>query len=131
MNLDPIGLVNSPLKKIDDCPLQGFEGSPETTIKVFREYQEAMKDISENMKLVVLTWLHQADRKVLSVHPRCNESIPLTGVFTTRSQDRPNPIGIHIVNVLSIGEGELKVSGLEVIDQTPIIDIKCVLNKAM
>jgi tRNA-Thr(GGU) m(6)t(6)A37 methyltransferase TsaA len=123
-----IGIVHSSLKTIDDCPLQEFENAPEASIAIFSEFVAAVTDIDIGSEIVLLTWLHKADRSVLRCIPRKNYGAPQIGVFSTRSPDRPNPIGMHIVKVLSITDGGvISVSGLEVLDQTPVIDIKPVL----
>ena len=122
-----IGKINSPLKKLEDCPLQEFENAPEGELVIYSEFQEAMKDIAIGSKLLLLTWLHMSDRNVMTTKPRNNPKAKMT-VFSTRSPDRPNPIGMHTVNVLGISsEGIIKVSGLEVLDQTPLVDIKPLL----
>ena len=129
MNMEPtlkyIGVVNSPLKRIEDCPKLESENAPEATLTILPEFLEGVKDIKPGQRLILFTWLHIGDRTTITVHPRDNPDTPLTGVFSTRSPDRPNPIGMHVVNVTTIEEpGLLKVSGLEVLDQTPLIDIK-------
>ena len=124
-----IGKIHSTLKTIEECPLQENENAPEAVIIIFPEFIEGIQDIMVSSEILLLTWLHIADRKVIKCKPRNNFESPLTGVFSTRSPDRPNPIGIHTVKVLSISDnGLIRVSGLEVIDQTPIIDIKPVWN---
>lgn len=124
-----IGKIHSELKRIEDCPLQENENAPEASITIFPEFMEGIQDIVVGSDVLLLTWLHLADRKVIKTKPRNNPEAPLTGVFSTRSPDRPNPIGLHSVKVLSISEDDLiKVSGLEVVDQTPLIDIKPVWN---
>ena len=125
-----IGKVQSQLKRIEDCPLQESENAPEAEIIVFPEFIEGIQDMKAGSEIVLLTWLHEADRNTLKTQPRNNPDAPLTGVFSTRSPDRPNPIGIHSVKVLAVGgNGLLKVSALEVLDQTPLIDIKPVWNR--
>jgi L-fuculose-phosphate aldolase len=124
-NLEAIGKVHSPLKNIEDCPLQEQENAPPVEIEIFPRFQEAAKSIKPGDKLILFTWLNLGDRHVLTTHPRNNPAAPLTGVFSTRSPHRPNPIGIHFVQVTKIHtENSFEVSGLEVLDQTPIIDIK-------
>jgi tRNA-Thr(GGU) m(6)t(6)A37 methyltransferase TsaA len=109
--------------------LQEHENAPEAEIIIFPEFVEAIKDIKVGSEILLLTWLHLADRRILKCKPRNNPEAPFTGVFSTRSPDRPNPIGIHYVKVLSISDnGLMRVSGLEVIDQTPLIDIKSLRN---
>lgn len=125
-----IGKIHSELKTLSECPLQENENAPEAVLKIFPEFVEGIQEITAGSEILLLTWLHMADRSVLKCQPRNNNKAALTGVFSTRSPDRPNPIGIHSVMVVSIPEnGTIKVSGLEVIDQTPIIDIKPVWNK--
>ena len=123
-----IGVIHSSLKRKEDCPLQENENAPEAVIEIYPEFLEGIKNIRPGSKILVLTWLHQADRSVIKCVPRNNYDSPMIGVFSTRSPDRPNPIGIHSVKVLSIENNNLRVSALEVLDQTPLIDIKPVLN---
>jgi tRNA-Thr(GGU) m(6)t(6)A37 methyltransferase TsaA len=125
--LHAIGVVRSPLARRADAPRQGDEGAPDATILVDPAYATALEGIGVGDELVLLTWLHEADRSVLQVHPRDDESRPLAGVFATRSSDRPNPIGLHEVTVLGIDGLELVVGPLEAIDGTPVVDIKPVL----
>ncbi len=128
-SLTYIGKIHSELKRIEDCPLQEAENAPEATIQILPEFTEGIKDIMIGSEILLLTWLHQADRSVIKCIPRKNYESPLIGVFSTRSPDRPNPIGIHTAKVLSISDnGFIKISGLEVIDQTPLIDIKPILK---
>jgi tRNA-Thr(GGU) m(6)t(6)A37 methyltransferase TsaA len=120
-----IGRVNSELKNKEECPLQENENAPEAVVTVFPEFMEAAADIKEGQYVLLLTWLHLGDRAVLKCKPRNNEDAALTGVFSTRSPDRPNPIGLHAVKVVSVaGDGTIKVSGLEAVNDTPVIDIK-------
>jgi len=123
-----IGVIHSSLKRKEDCPLQENENAPEAVIEIYPEFLEGIKNIRTGSKILLLTWLHQADRSVIKCVPRNNYDSPMIGVFSTRSPDRPNPIGIHSVKVLSIENNNLRVSALEVLDQTPLIDIKPVLN---
>ena len=123
-----IGNIHSDLKRIEDCPLQENENAPEAVVEIFPEFLEGIKDIKVGSKILLLTWLHQADRGVIKCVPGNNYDLPMIGVFSTRSPDRPNPVGIHFVKVLSIKNNKLEVSALEVLDQTPLIDIKPVLN---
>lgn len=124
-----IGVVHSTLKKVEDCPLQESENAPGAEIEIFPEFMEGIKDIKVGEEVLLLTWLHKADRTVIKCVSRNNYNSPLLGVFSTRSPDRPNPIGIHQAKIISkSAEGRLKISRLEVIDQTPIIDIKPVLK---
>lgn len=120
-----IGTIHSELKSLEDCPLQESENAPEAVIKMLPEFMEGIKDIRAGEEMLLLTWLDRADRSIIQCKPRNDESAPMTGVFSTRSPDRPNPIGIHFVKVISVtGDGLIKVSNLEVLDQTPLIDIK-------
>ena len=124
-----IGKVNSDLKTLEQCPLLEHENAPPATIEIFGEFAQGIKDIIPGDRLILFTWLHQADRAVLITRPRNNLNAPLTGVFSTRSPDRPNPIGIHIVKVTSVlHDNRFVVEGLEVLDQTPIVDLKPYLN---
>jgi len=125
--LHAIGVVRSPLTRRADAPRQGDEGAPDAMILLDPAYAEALAGVRVGDELVLLTWLHEADRGVLQVHPRDDESRPLTGVFATRSSDRPNPIGLHEVTVAGIDGLELAVGPLEAIDGTPVVDIKPVL----
>lgn len=123
-----IGMVHSSLKKISDCPLQETENAPQAMLNIDEKYLPGLKGLKAGSKIVLLTWLHQADRDTLTTRPRNNPDAPLTGVFATRSPGRPNPVGIHTTEILSItGEGQLMVSNLEVVDGTPLIDIKPVI----
>ena len=126
--LHPIGVVRSPLRNRADAPRQGSEGAPDAWILLEPSYADALQGVAAGDEVIVLTWLHQADRGVLQVHPRDDASRPLTGVFATRSSDRPNPIGLHRVTVLGIDGLELAVGPLEAIDGTPVVDLKPVLR---
>lgn len=123
--LRPIGMVHSILKKLEDCPLQERENAPEATLEIFTPFLEGISDVKNGDQLIVLTWLHKADRTILKTKPRNNPKALLCGVFSTRSPDRPNPIGMHVVTVLAVLNGnKFRVSHLEALDQTPVIDIK-------
>jgi tRNA-Thr(GGU) m(6)t(6)A37 methyltransferase TsaA len=128
VQLVPIGLVRSTLRTRADAPRQGSEGAPDASIVVEPSFADALHGIRVGDELILLTWLHEADRDVLRVHPRDDESRPLTGVFATRSSDRPNPVGLHRVTVRRIDGLVLEVGPLEAIDGTPIVDIKPVLQ---
>jgi tRNA-Thr(GGU) m(6)t(6)A37 methyltransferase TsaA len=127
----PIGRVRSRLKQRSEAPKQGYEGAPEAHLEIFPQFRAGLDGIRAGHELIVLTWLHEAERDVLRVHPRDDAANPLTGVFATRSADRPNPIGLHRVRVMQVSsDGVVLVSGLEAIDGTPVIDIKPVLGRA-
>lgn len=129
-NLKAIGHVSSPLVDREHTPKQGFEGSPEAWLVFKPEFQEGLRDIQVGDEVLVLTWLDRADRATLSVHPRDDQSMPIRGVFSTRSQDRPNPVGIHRIRVIEIASPiQFKVLDLEAFDATPIIDVKPVLDR--
>jgi tRNA-Thr(GGU) m(6)t(6)A37 methyltransferase TsaA len=126
--IHPVGVVASPLTDRDNAPKQGGEGAPEAWLVFEPTVADAIRDLAVGDDLFVLTWLHQADRSMLAVHPRDDLSNPLTGVFSTRSSDRPNPIGLHRVRVVAIDGLRVRVTDLEAIDGTPIVDVKPVLD---
>ena len=129
--LVPIGWVRSPLKHRREAPKQGYEGAPDARIHVEPQFRPGLDRLAAGQELWILTWLHESQRDVLIVRPRRDPSQPLTGVFATRSPDRPNPIGLHRVRLLAIeGDGMLHVSPLEAIDGTPVVDIKPTLPEA-
>jgi tRNA-Thr(GGU) m(6)t(6)A37 methyltransferase TsaA len=123
-----IGRVSSPLTELDEAPRQGDEGAPEAWIEFQPAVLEALQGVEPGDRLVILTWLDRADREVLTVHPRGDTSRPPAGVFATRSHHRPNPIGLHPVRVLAIDGARIKVSSLEALDGTPVVDVKPVLE---
>ncbi len=125
--LTPVGRVESPLADPAEAPKQGFEGAPDAWIVFEPAVLEAAADIRPGDELVVLTWLDRARRDVLRVHPRDDESNPMQGVFKTRSADRPNPVGLHPVEVVAVEGNRIRVRNLEALDGTPIIDVKPVL----
>jgi tRNA-Thr(GGU) m(6)t(6)A37 methyltransferase TsaA len=127
ITIDPIGIVRSELTRREDAPMQGDEGGPEAWLELNSQVASGLMGIQPGDELIVLTWLHLAERDVLQVHPRGDLNRPLRGVFSTRSPDRPNPIGLHHVTVLEVAEQKLRVAPLEAIDGTPIVDIKPVL----
>ena len=124
----PIGVVRSTLTSLDAAPRQGDEGAPEAWLELTPQARDGLTGLTVGTHLLVLTWLHLAQRDVLLVHPRGDPTRPLTGVFATRSPDRPNPLGLHPVTVLEVAGQRLRVAPLEAIDGTPIIDIKPVLG---
>jgi len=127
-SLRPIGYVHSPLRSRAAAPLQGHEGGFTARIEVDAALHAGLASIEAGQDIILLTWLHESQRDVLQVHPRGDRSVPLSGVFATRSPDRPNPIGLHRVRVLAVHPGALDVAPLEAIDGTPIVDIKPVLE---
>jgi tRNA-Thr(GGU) m(6)t(6)A37 methyltransferase TsaA len=127
--LRTIGRVESPLVDSAVAPNQGDEGSPEAWLVFDPAVSEALRDLEAGTDVLVLTWLDRADRSVLAVHPRDDPSNPMQGVFNTRSADRPNPIGLHRVEIIAIDGTRLRVRNLEAIDGTPILDVKPVLDR--
>jgi tRNA-Thr(GGU) m(6)t(6)A37 methyltransferase TsaA len=128
MELVAIGTVESPLTDRASAPKQGDEGAPEAWLVFDTRVAEGLDGIEVGDELLVLTWLDRASRDVLRVHPRGNLARPEQGVFTTRSPDRPNPIGLHRVHVVSIDGTRLQVRDLEALDGTPIVDVKPLLR---
>src|SRR5262245_38546082 len=126
--LHVIGVVQSPLKKRGDAPKMGNEGAPEAWLDLTPIVGGGLQGLAVTQEIIVITWFHQARRDVLKLHPRWDKNIPLTGVFNTRSPDRPNPLGLHRVKILEIAGNRLKVGPLEAIDGTPVVDIKPALS---
>lgn len=124
----PIGWVESPLIDRDDAPRQGDEGAPEAWLVLEPHASRGMCDLAAGTEIIVLTWLDRADRDVLAVHPRGDRERPMQGVFSTRSPDRPNPIGLHRVQIVEIDGARIRVRSLEALDGTPIVDLKPVLG---
>jgi len=120
----PIGRVQSPLISTADAPRQGDEGAPDAYLVLHPEVQAGLDGVAVGDEIIILTWLHEADRSLLRVHPRGDLSRPEAGVFSTRAPSRPNPIGLHRVRVLDIAGVRVHVSALEAIDGTPVIDLK-------
>jgi tRNA-Thr(GGU) m(6)t(6)A37 methyltransferase TsaA len=123
----PVGHVESPLVDRETTPKQGFEGAPDAWLVFDPDVTEAIRDLAVGADMFVLTWLHRAERDVLAVHPRDDPRTPETGVFSTRSQDRPNPIGLHRVQIIAIDGSRVLVRHLEAFHGTPIVDVKPVL----
>ncbi|MGB9615780.1 MAG: tRNA (N6-threonylcarbamoyladenosine(37)-N6)-methyltransferase TrmO [Desulfomonilaceae bacterium] len=125
----PIGVVRSPLKNLKDCPHQGREGAPQAWIELDPTYADGLLGLKPGSEVIILTWLHLADRSLLRVHPRGDARNPVTGVFNTRSPHRPNPIGLHRATVLAVEPpASVLVEPLEALDDTPVIDIKSALG---
>jgi tRNA-Thr(GGU) m(6)t(6)A37 methyltransferase TsaA len=119
--IEPIGRVESPLTDPSVAPKQGDEGAPEATLVFDARVADGLDGIAAGDELILLTWLDRADRSVLRVHPRDDTKRPQQGVFTTRSADRPNPIGLHRVTVVAVDGLRYRVSA---VDRTPIVDVK-------
>jgi tRNA-Thr(GGU) m(6)t(6)A37 methyltransferase TsaA len=126
--LTPIGTVESPLTDPASAPNQGDEGAPDAWLAFRPSLRDALGGIRAGDDVIVLTWLDRARRDVLRVHPRGDVSRPQQGVFSTRSPHRPNPIGLHRVEVASIDGDKVRVRNLEAVHGTPIIDVKPVLS---
>jgi tRNA-Thr(GGU) m(6)t(6)A37 methyltransferase TsaA len=124
----PIGRVESPLATREEAPRQADEGAPAAWLVFDPAVSDGMRDIEPGTEILVLTWFDRADRDVLAVHPRDDTSRPLTGVFSTRSPDRPNPVGLHRVDVVAVDGLRVQVAHLEALDGTPIVDVKPVIG---
>jgi tRNA-Thr(GGU) m(6)t(6)A37 methyltransferase TsaA len=128
--IEPIGVIRSELASREAAPHQGHEGAPDAWLELNSTVAAGLEGIAAGDEIILITWFHKAHRDILKVHPRRAKNMPLTGVFATRSPDRPNPIGLHRVTVLDIVGNRLKVGPLDAIDGTPIVDIKPVLQQA-
>ena len=126
--VQPIGWVESPLTDRAAAPKQGDEGAPDAWLVFDSAVADGIRDLQAGTDVLVLTWLHLADREVLTVHPRGDAARPETGVFSTRSPDRPNPVGLHRVTIGEVDGTRVRVSNLEALDGTPVIDVKPVLD---
>ncbi|HJT17364.1 MAG TPA: tRNA (N6-threonylcarbamoyladenosine(37)-N6)-methyltransferase TrmO [Thermoanaerobaculia bacterium] len=124
IELRPIGVIRSALRDLREAPLQGEEGAPDAWLEIAEEFCGALRGIAAGDRLVVITWLDRGDRETLLVHPRGDRRNPLTGVFATRSPDRPNPLGLHRVTVREVHGARLRIGPIEAIDGTPVVDIK-------
>jgi tRNA-Thr(GGU) m(6)t(6)A37 methyltransferase TsaA len=127
-SLQPVGSVESSLTDRDQAPRQGDEGAPPAWLVLDPGMRPAMDGLAVGAEVIVLTWLDRARRDVLRVRPRGDQSRPEQGVFSTRSPDRPNPIGLHQVRIVAIDGARIAVRNLEALDQTPILDIKPLLG---
>jgi tRNA-Thr(GGU) m(6)t(6)A37 methyltransferase TsaA len=127
--LAPVGWVESPLRDLAAAPKQGDEGAPNAWLVLDESFLTALNGLAVGDQLLVLTWLDRARRDVLEVFPRGDRNRAPQGVFTTRSPDRPNPIGLHRVEVIAIEGNRIEVSELEAVDGTPILDLKPVLSE--
>jgi tRNA-Thr(GGU) m(6)t(6)A37 methyltransferase TsaA len=128
MELVQVATVESPLTDRATAPKQGDEGAPEAWLSFEPAYADALDGVAEGAELLLLTWFDRAHRDVLRVRPRSDPGRPVQGVFNTRSPDRPNPVGLHRVSVLERDGLRLRVSGLEALDGTPVVDVKPVLG---
>src|SRR5262245_50329329 len=128
MTLKPIGHIRSLLRAPADAPRQGSEGAPDAWLELDPKFERGLLGVAKGDEIIVITWLHRADREVLEVHPRNELSNPLAGVFGTRSPHRPNPLGLHRVTVRDITGSRLRIGPIEAIDGTPVVDIKAVLD---
>lgn len=128
--VEPIGYIRSELRTREAAPMQGYEDAPEAWLEMAPRFAEGLLGVKAGDELIVLTWLHLSQRDVLQVHPRRKLEAPLTGVFATRSPDRPNPIGLHRVKILEVDGLRLRVAPMEAIDGTPVIDLKAVLARS-
>ena len=126
----PVGWVESPLTEMTQAPMQPDEGAPPAWLVFEPAVADAMRDLLPGTEILVLTWLDRADRGVLETIPRGDPGNPMTGVFSTRSPDRPNPIGLHRVRVIAVDGLRAQVDHLEALDGTPVIDVKAVLDQA-
>ena len=126
-HLRPVGVIRSTLKSRRDAPKQGNEGAPDAWIELLPSVESALKGIVVGSEVIILTWFHKSKRDVLQVHPRSDRRRALTGVFATRSPDRPNPIGLHPVIVRKVEKHRILVGPIEAVDGTPVVDIKPLL----
>ena len=129
--IKPVGFIRSELASREAAPRQGNEGAPDAWIEVNSMVAEGLEGIGVGSEIILITWFHKAHRDILKLHPRRDKRRPITGVFSTRSPDRPNPLGLHRVTVLEITMNRLKVRALEAIDGTPVVDIKPVLLQSV
>src|SRR5262245_33781781 len=125
-----IGVIRAVIKTRRQAPMQGIEGAPDAWLEVKPFAAQALDGLVAGSEIIVVTWLHRARRDVMRVYPRSDRSRPLTGVFATRSPDRPNPIGLHRVTIRKIEPGRLRIGPIEALDGTPVVDIKPVLSRS-
>jgi len=128
-SLHLIGYIRSSLFNRADAPMQGHEGAPAAWLELEPQFAAGARSVRVGDEILLLTWLHESDRDVLEVYPRDDRRQGLRGVFSTRSPDRPNPIGLHPVTVVEVASAtRFRVEPLEAIDGTPVVDIKPVLD---
>lgn len=125
----PVARVESSLTSRVQAPRQGNQGAPAAWLVFTPEVTDAVRDLRPHTEIIVLTWLDRADRTVLTTVPGDDPASPPLGVFSTRSPDRPNPIGLHRVRVVAVEGLRILVDALEVLDDTPVLDVKPVLDK--
>ena len=129
--IEPVGVIRSELSSRAEAPKQGYEGSPDAWLEISKVFAEGLEGIGVGDEIILITWFHKGHRNILKLHPRGDRSRPLTGVFSTRSPDRPNPLGLHRVTVREISGNRLRVGPIEAIDGTPVVDIKPVLPRSV
>jgi tRNA-Thr(GGU) m(6)t(6)A37 methyltransferase TsaA len=130
ITLKPIGIIRSELVSREEAPNQGSEGSPDAWLEVYSAFAEGLEGIAVGDDVILVTWFHKAHRNILKLHPRRDAKRPLTGVFSTRSPDRPNPLSLHRVTVREISGNRFRVGPIEAIDGTPVVDIKPVIPQS-
>ena len=128
--LHPIGVIRSELQRLKDAPRFYTEGAPDAVLEIHPRFLRGLKQVRVGDDVIVITWLHRARRDRLQTHPEDDWSQPLTGVFLTRSPDRPNPIGLHRCTVRAITATGLRIGPIEAIDGTPVIDVKPAVTEA-
>jgi tRNA-Thr(GGU) m(6)t(6)A37 methyltransferase TsaA len=129
-NIRQIGVIRSEIKKLEDAPLFYTEGAPNAILELDPVFADGLHRMEAGDEILLITWLHLGKRDVLKVHPRADKSNPITGVFSTRSPDRPNPLGLHRVKVLRIDKNIIHIGSIETIDGTPVVDIKAVVGSS-
>src|SRR5262249_22976467 len=125
-----VGLIRSKIKNKKDAPLFYTEGAPNAVLEIVPQFKDALDRMEAGDEIIFITWLHQGERETLKGHPQRDGTNPLKGVFSTRSPDRPNPLGLHRVKVLEISGTRLQIGPIEAIDGTPVVDIKPVVGEA-
>ena len=128
--LQPIGFIRSELRNVADAPRFYTQGAPNARLELLPDFRDGLDRMGPGHDMIVITWLHLARRDVLKVHPQGDQALPLTGVFMTRSPDRPNPLGLHRCTVLELLPDGLAIGPIEVVDGTPVLDIKPVVGEA-
>ncbi len=124
LNIVPVGYIRSGVTHREQAPRQGRDADLGASIEILAQYSDALEGIGQWSQLVVICWMHLADRDILAVQPKGNAKAPLTGVFGTRSPARPNPVAVYTVDLLSVEGNILCVKGIDAVDGTPVLDIK-------